>query len=156
MEKNDSVNMFFRILLLILEKHFGNKMKYDLPITSSNDISFEEIEFVSSIDISGSLKGDLYLFTSKDSLEQILEIVYSMKYSTLEEDGLLQDSVNEFLNTIVANSTEQLSCATIPIELGLPIKKNTESSVRFLENLGNSMKIKVADSDFYIVFVKEN
>jgi len=155
MGQQNNIVEFYNILQMSVRNHLGNDIDFMFSTNPETELSFSETGFISSIEINGVLNGELYIFTSKRALEFILGKAYSMDYSELESQGLIQDSLNEFLNEIIANSTEQLSEAKITIDIGVPSPKDFGTIKEFRERFKTVLKINAPDDAFYLILVEK-
>lgn len=155
MEQKSNIMDFYSILKMNIQNLLGEDIDFEFLIIPEAMPSLSGADYKSSIEINGALNGDLYIFSSKQALNMIINQVFPLDHSEIEQNGLLQDCLNEFLNIIIANSTEQLSEAQLTIEIGVPEQKEFLISKHFNENSQNVLKIKLMDDAFYLALVNK-
>lgn len=155
MEQKNNIIDFYSILKMNIQNLLGADIDFEFLIIPEVLPFLSGADYKSSIEINGVLNGDLHIFSSKQALKIIINQVFPLDYSELEKNGMLQDCLNEFLNIIIANSTEQLSEAQLAIEIGVPEQKEFGISKHFNENSRNVLKIKTTDDAFYLALVNK-
>lgn len=156
MELEIKLKIFNDTLKKIFIKHLGDDIKFETSIGQKVKFPFDKYEHSSSINISGSLKGRLYFLLPKEMLKFILIKVYQSEYSQIEEEGLLQDSLNEFLNLIVANSTELLSVDEIPVKISVPYKFEQKSIGTVNPCVCSNLNIFIKEKECCLIFISDN
>lgn len=156
MKNDSSIIRFYEILSDSFKKRLVGAIELDYIIEPEKDLSPQNFDYAASIEISEGFHGDLIIIISKDSLKAIFKNVYDLEFDVVEKDGLIQDGLNEFLNLIVASSTECFSKAGAPIELGIPGKIEIDVMVDLFKTFKNGMKITTVDFTFIMVFVNRN
>ncbi len=156
MKSTYTINDFYRTITVSIKKQLQDKIEIEYSIDNYQDLSKEDIDYIASIEITGNLNGDLFLFTSKNSLKFLFKTIFNTEYEDLEKDDLIQDSLNEFLNIIIANSAELFSYTHNPIEFGTPHKKNIDALLGLFKDFRSGVKIKTQNSSFILIFVSKN
>lgn len=156
MERKNKIDNFYKMISVSIKRHLNHKVEIEYSVDMFRDLSNENIDYIASIEINGSLHGDLFLFTCRESLKFMFKTVFGIEYEDLEKDDLIQDCLNEFLNSIVANSTELFSSSNFPIEFGIPHKKNIHALIDLFQEYRYGIKIKSDRSSFILIFVNKN
>jgi len=156
MKSTYTINDFYRTITVSIKRQLQDKIEIEYSIETYKDLSNEDVDYVASIEITGSLNGDLFLFTSRSSLKVLFKTMFNTDYEDLEKDNLIQDSLNEFLNIIIANSAELFSYTHNPIEFGTPHKKNIDALLGLFKDFRSGVKIKTKQSSFILIFVDKN
>jgi CheY-specific phosphatase CheX len=156
MKETDPIRNFYKMISVSVKRHLSDIIEIDYSLDTYKDLSNENIDYCASIGIKGSLKGDLILFTSKESLRYMFKTVYGIEYEDLEKDDLVQDSLNEFLNSIIASSSELFSLSNFPIEFGIPHKQNISALLNLFTDFRSGVKIRTEHSSVILIFVNKN
>ena len=153
---NNSMEEFYRILSVSIGKHIINSSEPVTEIDSIKNCCPAEFDFNSSINITGSYEGNLYLFASKESVDHIFRLIYSSDLPSLEKEGLVQDSLDEFLNLIIANSTNRFLETNLPIHVGVPLQRNIYSAASILSDPENGCIIDTHFGKILLTFINNN
>jgi hypothetical protein len=156
MINNYLIDDFYEMISVSIKRYLIDKIGIQYSINTYKDLSAENIDYAASIEITGSLNGDLLIFASKKALKYMFKAVYDTEYEVVEKNGLIQDSLNEFLNSIIASSTELFSSTSFPIEFGIPHKKNIEVLLSLFQDFRSGVKIGTKRSSFILIFVNKN
>ena len=144
---------FYKIISQMVVHHLTNEIKVENTAITFSQEEYREVEYIASINISGKLSGILCMFTSSGALEFILDNVFLLDFSVVKEDGLIQDSLNEFLNILIANSMDLLSESGIQISIDIPHKMEKDLKAEYFENIKNGLRITTPNGKFFLTLI---
>lgn len=150
----------FRDFLNIIESnfkaHLGEKIFFELEDKNILLRIAEENIYISKLSVFGTVNLEINLITSRATLKNIIEKSFGVDFSEVVKDNLEADSFNEFLNLIIANSTEALAVANLPVEMKPP---KSSSSLELTENINANdifVSVNTDENEFYCIMIIKN
>lgn len=144
---------FLQILSDVFKLHLGSETSIiSLEGTGKPDLTLDN-KMVSKIKIEGAIELQVYLASGMDSLKVLIEKVFGADFDEVIEEDLVQNSLDEFLNLIIANSTQPLAEAGLTIDMFPPELSSVTELTGNDENATNQYNI-VADNISLVLKVK--
>ena len=148
----DNMNLILNSIIKESGIFLNNDMQ--LNIVEKRVINNNLYSYSSIIDLSDDNMKYLVILSIEDKLlEELLNKFFKDGVEANEKDELLNDLVNETINTVVGLAMRNFSSEFENLELGLPLKLSKEDALKLLnKNISESLEI-VTDKGSFICIV---